>query len=220
MTVAELIHHYPRLYHMANEGTWNSIRRHGLLSTSALLDLFGITGKARYCIESCHRPRSVTINHPEHGTAIIRDQAPMRESMLARCLDGISTREWYELLNRKAFFWMTEVRVQTLLRARLYRAHEHIVIIVDTASLLAGHADRAALSPINSGSTLYNPPLRGHYTFLPITEYPFAKRKRRGIPNAVAELTVDYAVPDLLVHTTTVERRRNGQLLETLYSRS
>jgi len=170
MTVNELVRYYPRVYHMANAGTWESIRQRGLLSTSALLDLFGIAGNERYRIESCHRPKSVEITHPQHGSVVIRDQAPMRESTLRRCLVGMRPQQWYELLNRKTFFWVTESRVHTLLTARLYRKKEHTVITVDTASLVAQHRDRATLSPINSGSTLYNPPRRGPHTFSTIAD--------------------------------------------------
>jgi hypothetical protein len=221
MTVEQLVEYYPRLYHMANDGTWESIRKLGLLSTTALLDLFSINGEERYQIESCHRSRSVAISHPQLGGAVIRDQAPMREMALDRCLDGINRRQWYELLNRKAFFWVTEARVQTLLGAKLYRNKEHTVITVDTASLLGRHSDRVTLSPINSGNTLYNPPRRGHQTFRSIAEYPFEeRRKKRGLGNAVAELAVDYSVPDLEAHAITVERRRGAQILRTLYSRA
>ena len=31
---------YPRLYHMATAGSWPSLRERGLLSTTALLELF------------------------------------------------------------------------------------------------------------------------------------------------------------------------------------
>ena len=221
MTVDQLILHFPRVYHMANAGTWESIRQRGLLSTSALLDLFGIGGEERYRIESCHRKESIPITRPQFGTVVIRDQAPMRESALEKCLDGISPREWYELLNRKAFFWASEARVKTLLRARLYRNDEHDVITVDTASLISHHARRVTLSPINSGNTLYNPPLRGSFTFRAITDYPFEeRRKKRGLGNAIAELAVDYSVPDLILHTILVERRRGDRILQTLYSRA
>ncbi len=220
MTVDQLVFHYPRVYHMANAGTWESIRQRGLLSTTAILDLLGINGRERYRIESCHRPTAVEKTHPQHGTMVIRDQAPMRESALHRCLDGVSPRQWYELLNRMAFFWITEARVQTLLGAKLYRNLEHTVITIDTASLLARHADRVSLSPINSGNTLYNPPRRGRYTFLSIAEYPFEERRRkRGLANAVAELAVDYSVPDLIRHTIAVHRRRGEEILQILYSR-
>src|SRR5437867_11619031 len=112
MTIDQLVQHYPRVYHMANAGTWESIRGRGLLSTTALLDWFGVNGARRYQIESCHRPTSLEISHPQYGTVVIRDQAPMREGALRNCLDAMSPREWYGLLNRKTFFWMTEARVQ------------------------------------------------------------------------------------------------------------
>lgn len=221
MTPDQLISHYPRVYHMANAGTWESIRRHGLLSTTALLDLYGINGADRYRIESCHRPDSIEIRHPQHGTVVIRDQAPMRRSQLEKCLDGMSCREWYELLNRKAFLWATEARVQTLLSARLYRGTEHTVITIDTASLLAQYADRTALSSINSGSTLYNPVRRGLHTFRSIGDYPFEeRRKARGVADAIAEFAVDYSVPDLLRHTVLVEQRAGKNVLRVLYRRA
>lgn len=144
----------------------------------------------------------------------------MRESSLERCLVGVSPRQWYEFLNRKTFFWATEARVHTLLKARLYRDKEHLVITIDTASLLARHAGRVTLSAINSGSTLYNPPQRGAHTFTTIADYPFEERRRaRGLANAVAEIAVEYSVPDLISHTITAQRRQGSQVLETVYSR-
>jgi len=64
---------------MAEAGSWPSIRRHGLLSTSALLDLFEVTGVERVRLESQRRPETVKIEHPEHGEALIRDQKPLRK---------------------------------------------------------------------------------------------------------------------------------------------
>jgi hypothetical protein len=73
ITADELITRFPRLYHIAEAGTWPSIQRHGLLSTTALLDKFEITGTQREAIESKHRPRSVQISHKKYGVAVIRD---------------------------------------------------------------------------------------------------------------------------------------------------
>ena len=144
----------------------------------------------------------------------------MRESALEKCLDGISPREWYELLNRKAFFWANETRVRTLLAARLYRNDEHDVITVDTASLLAHHSGRVTLSPINSGNTLYNPPLRGRYTFRTIADYPFEeRRKARGLANAIAEFAVDYSVPDLVTHRSLSSAAWRSCFADSLFSR-
>jgi hypothetical protein len=202
---------------MAQDGAWDSISERGLLSTTALLDLFEVNCEERRQIESCHRPKSVTITHPVHGSAVIRDQKPMHESALLKCLQDMTPREWYELLNRKSFFWVTEERVRQLLAARLYRNSTHTVITVDTASLLTAHEQRIALSPINSGSTLYNPRPRGAETFLPLGDYPFEDRKKRaGLQRAVAELAIDYSVPDVGQHVIRVERRKGTRIVERL----
>jgi hypothetical protein len=141
----------------------------------------------------------------------------MRERPLLKCLRNMNPREWYELLNRKVFFWVREERVQQLLSARLYRTTTHTVITLDTASMLKVHQDRITLSPINSGSTLYNPRPRGADTFLPLHEYPFDDRKKKaGLARAVAELAVDYSVPDVLQHVTRVERRKGIRIVERL----
>jgi hypothetical protein len=50
------------------------------------------------------------------------------------------------------------------------------------------------LSPINSGSTLFKPVARGARTFLPPDRYPDAWWRAR----RVAELAVDYGVPDIV----------------------
>jgi hypothetical protein len=42
VSVEELSVTYPRLYHIAQEGSWPGIQEHGLLSTEALVDLFDV----------------------------------------------------------------------------------------------------------------------------------------------------------------------------------
>jgi hypothetical protein len=217
----EFANHYPRLYHMAEKDSWESIKTHGLLSTSALLDLFEIHGATRVAIESNHRPESVIIRHPELGSATIRDQKPMRESALLSCLNGCTPREWYRFLNRHVFFWVSEERVRVLLRARAYRKNEHLVLTLDTSALLYAYHKSALLSPINSGSTIYRPVGRGLSTFAPLSRYPFAERKRiRGVANAVAELTVPKAVPDVFEFVTRAEIRKGDDVLRKISVRS
>ena len=78
---------FPALYHMAESNTWSSMQIHGLLSTAAILDLFGIRGEQRTNLEGRNRPESTTIHHLEHGSATIRDQKPMSDSALKKgCL--------------------------------------------------------------------------------------------------------------------------------------
>jgi hypothetical protein len=206
---------------MAEADAWPSIQKLGLLSTTALLDRFEINGDLRRRIEEAHRPESIRITHPKHGSALIRDQKPMRESALLTCLRGMKPREWYVMLNGQVFFWVTANRVQTLLNARAYREQEHLVITVKTAAFLDKYASQIRLSPINSGSTIYNPQPRGPQTFRSLREYPFAERRAlRGIPNAVAEITVKYSVPDLREFVSCVELRKGSRVLRGLYRSS
>jgi hypothetical protein len=59
--VDKLVASYPRLYHMAERHAWPSIRDKGLLSTAAVLDLFGANCAQRSELESSHRPEKVPI---------------------------------------------------------------------------------------------------------------------------------------------------------------
>lgn len=202
---------------MAEQGTWGSIQKHGLLSTTALLDLLGINGSQRDAIESCHRSESVILNH-RLGRFIVRDQKPLRPSTLSSCLQGVTPRDWYRLLNRMTFFWLTPERLETLLNARAYRNRPHCVLTVDTRQLLERHENRITLCPINSGSTIYNPPTRGKKSFYTIINYPFEhRRKARGKSNAVAELAVDYSVPDIAEFVTAVEHRQGSRVVQRIY---
>ncbi len=213
VSIQELAATYPRLYHITSEGSWPGIRQHGLLSTEALLDLFGIDGDLRERVLANRRPDCVQIEHPEHGRALIRDQKPLIESKLRACLqDGMTPREWYTLLNRKTFFWVAESRFETLRNARAYEDLRQTLLVVDCAKLLARHADRVMLCPMNSGAARPMAFPRGKRTFLPIGEYPFDEsRRKRGRKRAVVELTVDYSVPDIRDVVITVSELGGGQ---------
>lgn len=199
VTPAALAADFPRLYHMAEAGSWPSIVRHGLLSTSALLDLFGVRGAERAALELAHRPRSVVITHPEHGSAVVRDQKPMSDKGLRNALGGgLTPRDWYETLNARVFFWLTEERLQRLLNAEAYRTQRQTVLTLDTARLLNRHGGRVQLSHLNTGNTKPFPHPRGPDTFRSLAQYPFDEwKKKRHRRDHVVELTVEYSVPDI-----------------------
>src|ERR1035438_8265153 len=165
VTPEELADAYPQLYHMADAHSWESIRKHGLLSTSNLLDLFEVTGKERADIETRRRPECVEIIHPKHGRAVVRDQKPLIESKLRNSLQECTVEEWYRLLNKHVFFRLTKARLETLLCARAYRNNPHIVLTVETLQLANRHEERIALSPMNSGNTQPIAHPRGPATF-------------------------------------------------------
>ncbi len=213
MNPERLASRYSVLFHMAEDGSLQSIKKRGLLSTSALLDLFEIEGEERLAIESARRPEIVQLMHPEQGVALVRDNKPMQEKSLERCLRGMTPREWYEHLNRRVFFWVDRKRLLKLLGARAYRDRPHLVLEVDTAKLLERHADRVALSPINSGATFaMNPAPRGPDTFRRIADHPDDR--------PVVELAMDYAVPDLASLTISVSRWHGAEKLGEICRRS
>ncbi len=219
LTETELATAYPRLYHMAEDGSWPSIVQHGLLSTSELLRLFDIAADERTRIESAHRPVSVSISHKDVGEAVIRDQKPMSDKALRKCLsNGLTPSDWYRLLNQRVFFWLSRERLSRLLAARAYRSRRHTVIELDTALLIAAYRDQITLSPINSGSTVYNPQPRGVATFSRIKDYPYDEwRRKRGSRNAIAELAIDGGVYDVRPYVIRVTAEGGGAPLTTIY---
>ena len=218
----ELAERYPRLFHMAAAGSWPLIERHGLCSTSALLDLFDVSGERRIELEARHRPEPVEICRRGIGRAMVRDRKSMNDGKLRGCLrDCLKPRDWYRILNSKVFFWPTRARLEGMLNANAYKNRRHTVLIVDTESLIAAHPERVTLSPIDSGSTLFEPAPRGRDTFLPLDLYPFDRRRRqRGPRNAVAELAVEYSVPDIREYVISVEERGAGRPLESIWRRA
>lgn len=220
--LAELIRDCPTLYHMAERGSWPSIQRHGLLSTSALLDVYEVQGAEREAIEGRRRPEGVAVEHPTLRPAMIRDQKPMDDAGLRMCLlDGLTPEDWYRCLNGRVFFWLTRERLLRLLNARPYREAEHDVLELDTASLIDAHRAAVRLSPINSGTTKPFPSTaskRGRETFLPIAEYPYARWRAQGRKpgERVVELTVDHAVPDAARFVRRVVAMRGGAVTDVI----
>jgi hypothetical protein len=194
---AALAKRYPRLWHMAELENWELIQTHGLLSTSALLDLFEYKGEVRDAVESGYRADSVVIRHPKLGTATIRDQRPMHsDEVVKRFLDDLTPAQWYRTLNSRVFFWLTEERLEKLLGAGLYRERPHMVLEFDTAALLSRHIDQVTLSPINSGAIFPGGKARrGPQTFSSFDHYPWETRKGAG--ELVVELAVNHSVPNL-----------------------
>lgn len=191
---------------MAEPDSWPSIRDYGLLSTSALLDHYKVSGADRIAIECHRRPACVPIIGDGFPKAVIRDQKPMSDLALEKCLeDGLSPTEWYQMLNSRTFFWLSPVRLRRLLGARAYRNRPQTVLTIDTRSLVQAHINSVELSPINSGSTIINPAPRGNNTFQPIAKYDFEHWRRKRRPaDAVVELIVRDGVPDIKDHVIAV----------------
>ena len=197
MSPAELAARHPKLYHVTDPDAWSGIKRHGLLSTASLLDLFEADPTTRGIIGT-RRVASVPITHAMHGRAVITDNSPLNEALLRACLDdGLTPREWLAMLNARVFFWPDEKSLSGFLGARLNRDRDSLVLVFDTSRLVAAHAARVELSPINSGAATRKPPRRGNATFTPLRAHSLAQwRGLRGGRDVVREVTVLGSVPD------------------------
>ena len=218
--LAELVADSPTLFHMTQADAWPTIVRHGLLCPRASLDLFGIEGEARAAALR-RRPDGITLERPDLGRIVLRDQKPLSDKALARCLrDGLTPEDWHARLNGRVFFWLSRKRVLTLLAGRAYRAHAHAILEIETAPFVASYRERIELSPINSGATGQFPAPRGNDTFLPIDAYPYAfYRGRRTRGERAVELTVPGAVPDIIRFVSRVVLMKGAEEIETLFAR-
>ena len=204
---------------MAESGSWPSIKKYGLLSTTALLDMYNVRGKKRNETESCIRPQSVTISSKKYADAIIRDQKPLSEKKLIDLLDGgITPRQFYKLLNQRTFFWVREERLVRLLQARAYRDKSHDVLTVDTEKLVKKYEDKITLCKINSGATPYKNGRRGRQSFKRIKKYPFSEYKKTRGKDAIVELAVDYGIPDIKNHIVRVDTWSNGKKIKNIWN--
>jgi hypothetical protein len=224
VTSTDLSRRYPVLYHMASYGSWPSIRTHGLLSTLELLDLFEVPDPTRTELLTSQRRKSVQLAHPVHGTAILRDQKPLSEKNLARCLTDCDAATWYSILNQRVFFWLDHQRLMTLMSAAEYAGRPHTVLQIETAELVRRYEDRIELAHMNTGNTRPFPHPRGRSTFKRMGDYPYELRRHLPDYSAVVELTAAGGVPDLsdfvirVEHAAEVEGRY--EVSEVLFQRT
>ncbi|WP_136709606.1 hypothetical protein [Agromyces sp. H66] len=218
MRTADLIRLYPQVFHMAADGSWPSIERHGLLSSAALVDRWDLEPAHRARLLAERREESHVLEHPIHGTAVIRDQKPIHEQSLAEALDGMTPVDWYGELNSRVFFFLQQRRLLDLLGARSYRNEAHTVITLDTARLVERYEFAIELCAINSGfAQRHSKARRGIRTFRSISGYPHPERAEpRAKGHDVAELTVRGGVTDLGGLVVRVERTRGTEVLERI----
>lgn len=218
MTPDELIHRYPRVYHMAAHGSWPRIRAHGLRTTTQLVEACAIDADQRATLLDQPRPVSYELDHPELGTITIRDQKPLKLHNLR--LKDVDLGGFLNLLNTHVFLWTDLVRLTGLLQARAYRDLEHDVLTLDTASLVASYGDQIRLTTLNTGSTIFpNAPERGPASFMRIAHLPSGGTGKSKTPTVV-EFCVLGGIDQIEDHVLMAERRQGARVVETLYARA
>lgn len=215
MNLEKLIELYPRVYHMAERGTWGSIQQRGLMSTTAVLDHLEVADGERARFESEHRSEKMDVRADHPSNIVLRDQKPMPEGRLLQALmNGTTPRQWYELINDKVFFWVEEERLHRLLGARDYRTLEHDVLTLNSAEFIPAYAEKIWLCHMNSGNTWPIPHRRDKEIFHRIADYP-VKPSGKPVKNVV-ELVVDYSVPNIADYVVEVRRMRGGEVLKVI----
>jgi len=146
------------------------------------------------------RRKAEPLRHATFGRFALSDNAPLSEAWLSRCLDdGLTAADWIGILNGYVFFWARPADVRKLRNAQNNRLRAKALLVFDTLTLVRAHAAKVAISPINSGATLHQPPRRGLATFAPLTETDFKAWRRRRKPSgldAIKEIVVKDGVPD------------------------
>lgn len=190
----------PELHHVAAPGAWRSILRDGLLSTTALLDLYGAAGAERHALEAQRRPEAAPLHHPAHGRAILRDQKPLNEKALAAQLtDGWTPEDWLRHLNRHVFLFPT--RKAAFAFGDVYENRGDELLTFDTARVLDRAGDRARVCAINSGApTARAPTARGPDTLREVELYARP-------PSTVREVAILNGLTGVAELLVRVERR-------------
>ena len=216
MTPEAFAGHYPRLYHMTAAGGWEGIREHGLLSVRQLLHRHQADEELTERVAFARRPEQVSLA----PGVTIRDNKVLNEKSLARALTGrLTPRDWYGMLNERAFLWANPKRLEKLLAGRAYRGDAHDVLAFDTLPLIRAHADRLEITPMNTGAAFMRAVPRGRETFVPLADLPWDEwRSKRGRADAVVEVAVPGGVPDAGDYLLEVRRRQAGRNDEVIWS--
>ena len=198
-----------RVYHLAEEANWRSIQRIGLLSAADLMAHVGLSGVDRERLE-----RSQRMSHTVLADGVeIRDQLRMPATALRACLIGMEPADWYALMNSRVFFSLDTIRLNRLRGG--CEPRPQVVLILDTAGLMAGYAGRASVTPINSGHVLRRAARRGAGTFVPYgawVESGWASEaarlgiRERSRSHRPVELAIAGAIPDVMRYVVAVSR--------------
>lgn len=192
MTAEEFIARYPVLYHRSPSVNAAGISRHGLLSVTALLQLYAVGAKRAAAIERDRAKVGILVKppneHPDWPPILIGDQHQINPAQMAAALDGVTPEEWRKELNARVFFWPTVERLAVHQKA--YAAMPSVLYEIDSAKLLTRHGERLRVARINTGFFRRTPAMRSRATYQRLADF------RHDAKNRIAEVSVLDGVPD------------------------
>jgi hypothetical protein len=170
--VASFADRHPVLFHVTERASVPSIRRHGLLSASALCQLFEVPAGRRSALLDANRERYELIEHPQHGSTVLRRQLMRDHAMLTRLAPGMGPPAWRRFINGMVFFVVDEARAA---RLRDYdREREQVILAWGTSALMDAGAELLACR-YNNGMMDRTPPhrrrLRSRNDYVAVSQY-------------------------------------------------
>ena len=220
------------LYHVTARCSWPSIKRHGLLSTNALLKASGVSDSERCRIGFEHRGHCEVV----HGLvscdpplkAFIRDQTPLRDGRLKRELKKqkahILHRNWYKRQNARVFFYPSKKEAVDLACGYAANDHPQDILVFRTESLIEVHKSAIRLCAFNSGATNRKSTVpEDRYgkwhdrLFQCVEDYPYAYWKEKyNRSRAVKEFTILHGIPSPHRHIIKMLRTDDGKDFTTV----
>lgn len=181
------VERWPVLFHVTERSAVPSIRRHGLLSAASVCDLFEAAEVRRAMLLEANRDRYERLEHPEHGTAVLRRQLMRDHVMATRLIAGLTPAAWRSFINRLVFFAADASRA---IRLRDYDAErDQLVLQWQTAALLDAGIE-LRFCRYNNGMVDRASPqrrrLRGPQDYVPIPLY---------VGGQIAEVAATSAIP-------------------------
>jgi hypothetical protein len=170
--VANFADRHPLLFHVTEQSSMQSIRRHGLLSAAALCELFQVSSARQSVLLDANRDQYESIEHVQYGSAVLRRQLMRDHVMATRLAPGLNPPMWRRFINGMVFFFVDEARA---VRLREYdRGREQIVLAWSTNSLMDAGVELLACR-YNNGMMDRTPPhrrrLRGRDDYVPVSQY-------------------------------------------------
>lgn len=213
MTPEFLTKKFPKLYHLTSPDIKETVKSHGLLSPSAILDLLEIHGPDRTNLIRKRRPKPVQLKSSQHGQFTLSDNTPIHETVLTKCLgDELNPPEWFEILANKVFFFPSMTGIKSMSEISINRDRPRETLVFDTHSLLTAHWNNVCITPMNTGAAKRNAPRRGLSTFASPEDYDYKSwQQLRGVKkngDIIKEVTINYAVTDASDHLVDIIHHR------------
>lgn len=186
MNIDKFIQLRPFLYHLTcRENAEKIVAGQILFSANELIRMSGERANRR--ISRIRRTASTPLVIG-HDTYFLRDQLPISEINLAKCLtDSWGVGDFINHLNDRVFMWPTIGRLMS--HYLTYESEKPVIFRFSTAEMLASNP-HVKFCRLNSGATRSNsylggaPPDRGSKTFLSAVEFDLS-------PSRVVEVTFE-----------------------------